>query len=153
MSRHQLWKKRQHQRLMGGCQSYGPFLGTLNIGCRIIIGIHKKTIILTTTIVFDELVYHDVANCWCVRCVRRRFREGLQFDYSTAALLRAASTSRFRPAVYSTIHCLYELLAMIARERVLKSFLLCFTVSSVDEHALNKVHASRRILFRALLEA
>ena len=24
---------------MGGCQNYGPFLGTLNIGCRIVIGI------------------------------------------------------------------------------------------------------------------
>ena len=24
---------------MGGCQNYGPFLGTLNIRCRIIIGI------------------------------------------------------------------------------------------------------------------
>ena len=27
---------------MGGCQNYGPFLGTLNIGCRIKIGIPKK---------------------------------------------------------------------------------------------------------------
>ena len=153
MSRHQLGKKRQPQRLMGSFQSHGPFLGTLNIGCRIIIGIHKRSIVLTTTIVFHELVYHDVANCWCLRCVRRRFRELLQFDYSTAALLRAASTSRFRPAVYSTRHCLYELLAMIARERVLKSFFLCFTVSSADEHALNKIHAGRRILFRAMLEA
>ena len=26
---------------MGGCQNYGPFLGTLNIRCRIIIGIQK----------------------------------------------------------------------------------------------------------------
>ena len=34
---------------MGGCQTYGPFLGTLNIRCRIIIGIQKGTIILTTT--------------------------------------------------------------------------------------------------------
>ena len=33
---------------MGGCQNYGPFLGTLNIRCRIIIGIQKGTIILTT---------------------------------------------------------------------------------------------------------
>ena len=31
---------------MGGCQNYGPFLGTLNIRCRIIIGAHKGTIIL-----------------------------------------------------------------------------------------------------------
>ena len=34
---------------MGGCQNYGPFLGTLNIRCRIIIGIQEGTIILTTT--------------------------------------------------------------------------------------------------------
>ena len=34
---------------MGGCQNYGPFLGTLNIRCRIIIGIQKWTIIFTTT--------------------------------------------------------------------------------------------------------
>ena len=34
---------------MGGCQNYGPFLGTLNIRCRIIIGIQKGAIILRTT--------------------------------------------------------------------------------------------------------
>ena len=34
---------------MGGCQNYGPFLGTLNIRGRIIIGTQKGTIILTTT--------------------------------------------------------------------------------------------------------
>ena len=34
---------------MGGCQNHGPVLGTLNIRCRIIIGIQKGTIILTTT--------------------------------------------------------------------------------------------------------
>ena len=34
---------------MDGCQNYGPFLGTLNIRCRIIIGTQKGTIILTTT--------------------------------------------------------------------------------------------------------
>ena len=36
---------------MGGCQNYGPFLGTLNIRCRIIIGTQKGTIILTTTLI------------------------------------------------------------------------------------------------------
>ena len=41
---------------MGGCQNYGPFLGTLNIRCRIIIGTQKGTIILTTThVVFRSL--------------------------------------------------------------------------------------------------
>ena len=34
---------------MGGGQNDGPFLGTLNIRCRIIMGIQKRTIILTTT--------------------------------------------------------------------------------------------------------
>ena len=34
---------------MGGCQNYGPSLGTLNIRCRIIIVIPEGTIILTTT--------------------------------------------------------------------------------------------------------
>ena len=27
---------------MGGCQNYGPFLGTINIRCRIVIGIPKR---------------------------------------------------------------------------------------------------------------
>ena len=34
---------------MAGCQNYGPFLGTLNIRGRIIIGIQKGAIVLTTT--------------------------------------------------------------------------------------------------------
>ena len=34
---------------MRGSQNYGPFLGTLNIRCRIIVGIQKGPIILTTT--------------------------------------------------------------------------------------------------------
>ena len=34
---------------MGGCQDYGLFVGTLKIRCRIIIGIQKGTITLTTT--------------------------------------------------------------------------------------------------------
>ena len=34
---------------VGGCQNYGPFLGSLNIRCRIILGIQKGTLILTTT--------------------------------------------------------------------------------------------------------
>ena len=34
---------------VGGCQNYGPCLGTLNIRCRIIIRTQKGTIILTTT--------------------------------------------------------------------------------------------------------
>ena len=38
---------------MGGCQNYGPFLGTLNNRCRIIIGTQKGTIILTTLHMVD----------------------------------------------------------------------------------------------------
>ena len=34
---------------MGGCQNYDPFLGTLNIRGRVLIGIQKGTVILTTT--------------------------------------------------------------------------------------------------------
>ena len=44
---------------VGGCQNYGPFLGTLNIRCQIILGIQKGTIILTTTHVHRELVPKD----------------------------------------------------------------------------------------------
>ena len=36
-------------RHMGGCQNYGPFLSTLNVRCRTILGTQKGTIILTTT--------------------------------------------------------------------------------------------------------
>ena len=32
---------------MGGCQNYGPFLGTLNIRCRTIMATQKGTIMLT----------------------------------------------------------------------------------------------------------
>ena len=38
---------------MGGCQNYGPFLGTLNIRGHIIIGTQKGTIILTTNHIFN----------------------------------------------------------------------------------------------------
>ena len=34
---------------MGSCQNYGPFWGTLNSRCRIILGTQKGTIILRTT--------------------------------------------------------------------------------------------------------
>ena len=34
---------------MGSCQNYGPFLGTLNIRCRLVLGTQQGTIILTTT--------------------------------------------------------------------------------------------------------
>ena len=34
---------------IGGCQNDEPVLGTLNIRCRIILGLQKGTIVLTTT--------------------------------------------------------------------------------------------------------
>ena len=34
---------------MGGCQNYGPFLGTLNIRGRSIVGTQRGTIVLTTS--------------------------------------------------------------------------------------------------------
>ena len=40
---------------MGGCQNYGPFLGSLNIRDRSIIGTQKGTIILTTTHIEREI--------------------------------------------------------------------------------------------------
>ena len=42
------WRCSSRCKHMGGCQN-GPFLGTLNIRCRIIIGTQKGTIILTTS--------------------------------------------------------------------------------------------------------
>ena len=41
---------------MGSCQNQGPFLGTLNIRCRIIIRTQKGTLILTTTHMDAEVV-------------------------------------------------------------------------------------------------
>ena len=48
---------------MGGCPNYGPFLGTLNIRCRIIIGIQKGAIILTTTHIGFSRKFCD-GTCW-----------------------------------------------------------------------------------------
>ena len=42
---------------VGGCQNYGPFLGTLHIRCRIILGTQKGAIILTTTHVLTQNLY------------------------------------------------------------------------------------------------
>ena len=43
---------------MGGCQYYGPFLGTLNIRGRTIMGTQKGTIILTTTHIYLDISTH-----------------------------------------------------------------------------------------------
>ena len=45
---------------MGGCQNYASFLGTLNIRCRIRIGIQKGTIILTTAHIEGMKIFF----CW-----------------------------------------------------------------------------------------
>ena len=39
---------------MGGCQNYGPLLGTLTIRCRIIIRTQKGTLRLTTTHMVEQ---------------------------------------------------------------------------------------------------
>ena len=43
---------------MGGCQNYGPFLGTLNIRCRIIIRTQKGTLILIPTHMIPAIQAH-----------------------------------------------------------------------------------------------
>ena len=45
---------------MGGCQNYGPFLGAINIRCRIIIGTQEWTIILTATHIY---IYIEIEVC------------------------------------------------------------------------------------------
>ena len=42
---------------------YGPFLGTLNINCRIITGTQKGTIILTGTHMSQVCELQEVASC------------------------------------------------------------------------------------------
>ena len=79
--------KKQHYESMhmSGCQNYGPFLGTLNIRCRIIIGIQKGTIILTTTQMAVEATNPHtrtiVGGSWDLVAIRVegfRFMRGLQ---------------------------------------------------------------------------
>ena len=48
---------------MGGCQNYGPLLGTLNIRCSILVRIQKGTITLTTTrMIASILKPHELAS-------------------------------------------------------------------------------------------
>ena len=56
-------------RDIGGCPNYGPFLGTLNIRGRIIIGTQKGAIILTTTHILWPLV--PLCSVYDVRFVSR----------------------------------------------------------------------------------
>ena len=41
---------------LGGCQNYGPFLGTLNIRCRIMIGTQKGMILTTTHLSSNQVI-------------------------------------------------------------------------------------------------
>ena len=59
---------------MGGCQNYGPFLGTLHIRCRTIIRTQEGTIILTTTHVVSADGIGDglvIGACDCALRVQR----------------------------------------------------------------------------------
>ena len=49
--------------LMASCQNRGPFLGTLNSGCRIILETPKRTIILTTTLTISQGVLMILMLC------------------------------------------------------------------------------------------
>ena len=56
---------------MVGCQYYGPLLGTLDIGGRIIIGIQKGTIILTTTHIKNHVLAAWWRRRWWVLVARK----------------------------------------------------------------------------------
>ena len=49
---------KEHLQHSSGCQNDGPFLGTLNIRCHIIIGLQKGLIILTTTHPINRMTSH-----------------------------------------------------------------------------------------------
>ena len=50
-------------RSTGNFQDYDPFLGTLNVRCRIIVGIQKGTIVLTTSYTgFISLIFRVSAD-------------------------------------------------------------------------------------------
>ena len=78
---------------LGGCQNYGPFLGTLNIRCRTIIGTQKGTIILTTTHIYKQI--HTTHTC--ATCIYLRFLllHALHpFEYVLVDLQSAAKSRR-----------------------------------------------------------
>ena len=63
---------------MGGCPNYGPFLDTLNLRCRIIIGIQKGTIISTTTHMYVFMymyTYVYIYICICIYVGSLGFRD------------------------------------------------------------------------------
>ena len=48
---------------VGGCQNYGPFLGTLNITCRSIIRTQKGTLIYLETLRFSIKLQSETPIC------------------------------------------------------------------------------------------
>ena len=69
---------------MGGCQNYGPFVGSLNIRCYIRMGIQKGTIILTTTHMFLWSRFR----CPCIRNVEKSSKLGcVHMSYSLNSLM------------------------------------------------------------------
>ena len=63
---------------MGGCQNYGPFLGTLNNRCRILIGTPKGAIFLTTTHMAELLHLH----CSGIQKILKAPAQGQSGSYS-----------------------------------------------------------------------
>ena len=55
-----------------GCQNYGPFLGTLNIRCCIVMGTQQGTIILTATHMANHEAspFHAKRDAVHLRCIR-----------------------------------------------------------------------------------
>ena len=51
---------------MGSCQHYGPFLGTLNIRCRTILGTQRGTLILTTTHILGKIFSPSIFSPVCI---------------------------------------------------------------------------------------
>ena len=62
MPKHQV-SLQDHLGYVGGCQNSGPFLGPLNIRCRIMLSTQTGTTILTTTHVFLTGLLRALARC------------------------------------------------------------------------------------------
>ena len=57
---------------LGSCQNYGPFLSTLNIKCRTILGTQKGIIILTTIHVYNS-IYLDLKSTFLGTPLRPKY--------------------------------------------------------------------------------
>ena len=79
-----LQPRRPHELHMRGCQNDGPFLGTLNIRCRIRIRTQNGTIILTTTHMVDGGSIARTGDSWQQKsptpCSGCNFREDVPCD-------------------------------------------------------------------------